>query len=129
MDNITFPMLFASFFEHPDSVAHCPPLNGTLPPLNGTLPPPLMAHCLPPLMAHCPPIMAHCPPPSLVFECRELSTQWMKFFDVDQTFIKLEVMDILVPESLHYLTNKKNPQLNRPKLDRVLRGQKVRVFQ
>ena len=80
MDNITFPMLFASFFEQPESVTHFP----------------LMALC----------------PLSLVFECRELSTQWMKFFDVDQTFIKLEVMDILVPESLHYLTNKKNPQLN-----------------
>ena len=66
----------------------------------------------------------HCLPLSLVFKCRELSTQWMKFFDVDQTFIKLEVMDILVPESLHYLTNKKNPQLNRPKLDRVPQGRK-----
>ena len=52
----------------------------------------------------------------------------MKFFDVDQTFIKLEVMDILVPESLHYLTNKKIPQLNRPKLDRVPQGAFFEVF-
>ena len=77
-------------------------------------------------MAHCP-LDGTLPPLSLVFDRRELSTQWMKFFDVDQTFIKLEVMDILVPESLHYLTNKKNPQLNRPKLDRVLRGKSQMV--